>query len=395
MKLRLTIVLVLALSVTVLATVLFQKGGGQRPVAVTIGDQASDGALRREIGRLQVRLRDQPDDARSWSGLGVAYVEQARQSGDPTFYPKAEKALSRSLRLAPDNADALAGQAALAAARHDFTGALALTERALKINPYDARALAVRVDALVELGRYDAAWTAVRAADARRPGIPIFTRYAYVLELRGDAAGARKVLGRALDSATDPYDISFVRYQLGDLSLNTGHPREALADFELALAADPQNLAALDGRARARQANGDAAGALADRESLVARAPLPGYVTALGELYDKNAQPGKATAQYSIVTAWSTLARANGVNPDLELSLFEADHGSPGLALRYARAEYARRPGSVHASDALAWALHATGDDRQALRYARAAARTGYRNAQFEAHLRVIEGAAK
>jgi Flp pilus assembly protein TadD len=41
--------------------------------------------------------------------------------------------------------------------------------------------------------------------------------------------------------------------------------------------------------------------------------------------------------------------------------------------------------------DALAWALHVNGRDREALGYARLAARTGYRNALFRYHRGMIE----
>ncbi|GAA3225120.1 tetratricopeptide repeat protein [Actinocorallia longicatena] len=400
------IVLALVVAMTGGAAVVFRGDGERGRPAVAVEGDASGPGLRTAIGRLQDRLREQPKDDRAWAALGVGYVEEARQTGDPTLYARAEEALDRSLALKGDNAGAFAGRAALAAARHDFGGALRSADQALAINPYEARGLAVRVDALVELGRLDDAWKAVQEADSRKPGIPIFTRYAYVLELRGKPAKAREVLGRALESATDPADLSFVRYQLGDLALNTGRPRDALTLFGDALRDDPQNLAALDGRARARQATGDVGGALADREALAGRAPLPGYVTALGELYDARGLPDKARAQYGIVRTWSALARANGVDPDLELALFEADHGDPATALRTARAEWRARCGppppagripvcSLHVSDALGWALHATGDDREALRYARAATATGYHPPSFTHHLETIKAALK
>ena len=46
-----------------------------------------------------------PDDEGSWANLGLAYVEQARVTGNPTFYVQAEKAIDRSLEvLSYDNA---------------------------------------------------------------------------------------------------------------------------------------------------------------------------------------------------------------------------------------------------------------------------------------------------
>ncbi len=47
----------------------------------------------------------------------------------------------------------------------------------------------------------------------------------------------------------------------------------------------------------------------------------------------------------------------------------------------------------MHTADALAWALHVSGRDAEALPYARRATATGYRNAAFLHHLGVIEHA--
>jgi tetratricopeptide (TPR) repeat protein len=137
-------------------------------------------------------------------------------------------------------------------------------------------------------------------------------------------------------------------------------------------------------------ARGDLAGATRERESMVSRLPLPAYLTALGELYEAQRRPERARQQYSVVDASIRIAQANGVTTDLETALFAADHGDPATALRAARAERARRD-SVQVDDALAWALHSGGRDREALEQARRAARTGYRNALFLYHRGMIE----
>ncbi|MFJ8200327.1 tetratricopeptide repeat protein [Streptomyces sp. NPDC096152] len=353
------------------------------------------GGLDASVLSLQAHLRGQPRDHDGWATLGLAYVEQARTKGDPARYPRAEQALARSLELAPGNDRALAGRAALAAARHDFKDALAYADRALRQNPYSERALSSRIDALVELGRYGEAARAADTADARRPGIPVFTRYAYVRELRGDVTTARRVLTQALDSATSPGDVAYVATQLGQLAWNQGDYRTALRQYARALAADDACLPALEGRARARAASGDRAGALKDMEAVVARYPLPGPLVALGELYEARGAAGdrkRARAQYALVDAWIALARAGGVNADLDTALAAADHGDARAALRAARAEWARRH-TVHTADALAWALHVNGRDQEALPYARQAAAIGYRNAAFLYHRGMIERA--
>ncbi|MFI0544779.1 tetratricopeptide repeat protein [Streptomyces sp. WSLK1-3] len=360
--------------------------------AVSPGLMAS-GDLDAGIRAIQAHLRDQPKDFGSWATLGLAYVEQARTKGDPSRYPQAEQALKRSLELAPDNEQALSGRAALAAARHEFKSALSYADRVLKENPYSERALSSRIDALVELGRYAEASKAADLADERRPGIPVFTRYAYVHELRGDVRTARTVLERALSTATTPGDIAYVASALGQLAWNQGDYDTALTDYARALAADDAYLPALEGRARAQAASGDRAAAIKGMEAVVARYPLPGPLVALGELYEDRGADGdkaKAQDQYALVDAWTALARANGVNADLDTALAAADHGDKAAALRAARAEWARRH-TVHTADALAWALHVNGRDREALPYARQATATGYRNASFLYHRGIIE----
>jgi tetratricopeptide (TPR) repeat protein len=369
------------------------RRSGQAPVEADGVGRLSAASLPAAIARLQRHLRAQPRDAAGWATLGLADVEQARLSADPTYYTKAAGVLDRSLRLSPTGNDAaLAGLGALAAARHDFAAALGFADRALAVNPYSMRAHAVRIDALVELGRYPEAMAAARRADATRPGIPIFTRIAYVLELSGRTAEARRVLERAMESASDPGDVAYVATQLGELAWNRGDYRTAERHFVTALRADPAYLPALDGRARVRAALGDLNGATRDHERVASRLPLPAYLTALGDLYQARGRPDKAREQYGVVDAWVRIARANGVTTDLETALFEADHGDHAAALRAARAERARRA-SVHVEDALAWALHVNGLDREALTHARQAARTGYRNALFLYHRGVIERA--
>ncbi|WP_234337765.1 tetratricopeptide repeat protein [Streptomyces sp. NRRL WC-3725] len=365
------------------------------PVSVGAVDPGvlDGGDLDASVAALQTHLRAQPKDAGGWATLGLAYVEQARTKGDPSRYPRAEQALRRSLSLVPDGDQALAGRAALAAARHDFKDALTFADAALRRNPYSERALSSRIDALVELGRYADAAEAARTADARKPGVPVFTRYAYVHELRGDVTTARRVLTQALSAAGSPGDTAYVAAQLGQLAWNQGDYTAALSFYARALAADDGYLPALEGRARARAASGDRAGAITDMETVVARSPLPGPLVELGELYEARGAAGdraRARRQYALVDAWTALARANGVNADLDTALAAADHGDKRAALRAARAEWARRH-TVHTADALAWALHVGGRDAEALPYARRATATGYRSAAFRYHRGLIE----
>ena len=115
-------------------------------------------------------------------------------------------------------------------------------------------------------------------------------------------------------------------------------------------------------------------------------------MSALGDLYATTGRDELAAQQYAVVEATRQLQQANGVNVDLEVALFDADHGDPAGALQAARAEWARRQ-SVHVADAYAWALFANGEFAQAARLSHRALELGTRNAAFLFHAGMIERA--
>ena len=92
--------------------------------------------------------------------------------------------------------------------------------------------------------------------------------------------------------------------------------------------------------------------------------------------------------------ATQRLFAAEGADVDLELALFEADHGTPATALGYAEKAYADRPDAVLVQDAYAWALHRAGRSAEALPVAKAALRLGTRLPVLQYHLGAIAAAA-
>ena len=88
----------------------------------------------------------------------------------------------------------------------------------------------------------------------------------------------------------------------------------------------------------------------------------------------------KAEGQYELVQSMDKLLRANGVNTDLEIALFYADHDMDlKTSLEKARAAYDARP-SIHAADALAWTLYKTGNYKEAQKYSSEALKLGTRD---------------
>jgi tetratricopeptide (TPR) repeat protein len=364
---------------------------GSRPASPAPGAASTQESLVATIALARNRLRAFPADQQSWTELGSAYLHLAEITGDPTYFPRAEGALKRSLALDPaDNADAMTELGALANARLDFAQALGWARRAAAVTADAGSAYVVMTEALTRLGDYPAAAVAVRRMLQLQPSTTAFIRTAEYLEERGDNSSARGTLLRALASTVEPADLALCRYHLGQLTFNEGHPGAALRQYQLGLLADPDSDPLLAGRAKAEVALGRTAVALHDYATVTRRTAQPQYILENAELLVSLGRDEEAQQQLADFAAAQQRLTLNGVADDLLTAVQEADHGSATAAVRQAQAEWRRRKG-IPVADALGWALHRAGRDREAFGYATRANRVGRRNATYRYHLGMIE----
>jgi tetratricopeptide (TPR) repeat protein len=347
--------------------------------------------LTATITRAQERLARLPGDYDTWAVLGVAYVERARVSADPGYYPKAEGALSKSLELRPDgNAAAMAGMGALANARHEFAAARDWGRQSVAANPYHADSYAVLVDAYTQLGQADAATDAVQRLLDLRPGLPAYARASYDLEQRGRVADARTLMENALSAAVDAADVAFCRYHLGELAWNAGDLAGAQREYAAGSVADPTYLPLVEGRAKVAAARGELDAALAGYADLAARSPTPSYLLSYAELLTVAGRPAEAATQLSLVDAAQKLFAAGGGTDNLAGAALALARSQPAEALRLAEAEWQRRQ-HADVADLMAWTLHLSGRPADARPYALKAGAPGARNASYAYHLGAIE----
>ena len=372
-----------------------ERSGGGVPGSAAAGT-ASPGAgdpLTVSIAKAQRTLATSPSDWQTWAVLGAAYVEQARLSADPSYYPKAEGALRTSLGLHPqDNFQALTGMGALANARHEFAKAADYARRAEVINPASPGTFGVLTDALVQLGDYGGATAAVQTMLNLDPGVSSLTRASYDRELHGLTDAAAALLQRALMSTSTASDIAFCRTYLGQLAFTTGNLDEAAAQYRGGLAAVPGDPGLLYGQAQVDAARGNTDAAIAGYQQVVNVRPLPQYLVEYGELLESLGRATAAQTQYTLFATSQKLFAANGVQDNLTAALLDANRGDASGAVRNGEAEWAARH-NIDAADALAWALHSAGRDAEALPYAQQATALGTKNASFLYHRGVIEAA--
>lgn len=323
-----------------------------------------------QIQTLQDRLRLNPEDWQAYSQLGLAYLQKARETGDPAYYQKTEGALVKALSFQPDDYASISARGALALARHEFLTALEWGVRAVKINPDRSYAYGVMADAQIELGRYAEAVETLQTMIDLRPDMSSYSRVSYVRELHGDTEGALQMMQLAVDSGVpNAENTAWVRTQLANLYFNNGDLERAEMEYQRTLQDRPDYVYAIAGLGRLRAGQGKMDEAIKLLTHAVAIMPMPEFVITLGDLYQAAAQQEAAEGQYKLVGAIEKLYRANGVDMDMEIALFHADHDQQlNETVPLARQAYANRP-SIHAADVLAWALYKTGKYDEAQKY--------------------------
>ena len=361
------------------------------PVSSLTGDAT-------RVSELQHRLQLQPANPRLEGDLGIAYLQRARETNDPSYYVKASTLLDRSLKRDPAGVDATIGAGSLALSYHDFREALRLGRRALALSHgFSPPALAMIGDASVELGRYDQGFAAFSRLGHLRPGLVAYARLSYARELQGDVARATRLMRRAVEAGSGaPENTQWTRVQLATLLLKSGHTRAAAKQFRHALALLPNYARAEAGLGAVAVARGDLAQAERWYDRAASHLPLPDIVAQLGDVRQARGNHAGAKEAYDLVGVENALFTRAGGNSALETALFDASH--PGamprsVVVALARKALAFRP-SVYGHDALAWALHSAGKCRQALPEAKLANRLGTVDPQLSWHLGAIAACA-
>jgi tetratricopeptide (TPR) repeat protein len=172
---------------------------------------------------LQDRVKEAPGDYAGYDGLGSAFLQKARETGDIAYYGLAEQTLKKALALAPQDfraADPLVHLALVYMGEHRFSDALAYAQKAIGTGSGNLAAFAIEGDAYTDMGDYDEAATAYNIVQClgRAISSPLALAYlsdsrmGYLCYLRGDSAEAIRLMKSAIAAA-----------------LQTNVPRENLA----------------------------------------------------------------------------------------------------------------------------------------------------------------------
>ena len=340
------------------------------------------------ITSFQEELVVNPDNSKLLTKLGAAYIQKARESNDPEFYSLAEDVLNRAIKKEPDNFLAMAELGSVYLSRHHFKEALELSQKALAINPFSAYTYGVIVDAQVELGMYDEAVQSVQKMVDTRPDLSSFSRVSYVRELKGDVQGAIDAMKAAVTAGSPVAEnTAWCRVQLGNLFYSKGDVETAEKIFGFVIKDFPDYIHGYGGMAKIKVNQKEYKEAIELYQKALEKYSLPEYVIALGDVYTLTGEKEKAEEQYQKVKFIITMFKEKGVDTDLELALFNADHNrNLKESLRDAEESLANGSQSIKVYHVLAWTNYKLGNYEEAEKNILQALRLGTKDPLMSYH---------
>jgi tetratricopeptide (TPR) repeat protein len=330
----------------------------------------------RQIHTLQDQVKNNPGDYAGYDGLGSAFFQKARETGDIAYYDFAEQTLKQALTLAPQDfraSDPLVHMALVYMGEHRFSDALAYTQKAIATGSGNLAAFAIEGDAYTDMGDYDEAIAAYNTVQSlgRATASPLAVAYmsdsrlAYLRYLRGDSTEAIRLMKNAIAAALQTNvpreNLAWLYFELGERYFQTGDLENAELSYQSGITADSNHYRSLAGLAKVRAAQGRLEESSQLYQRSIAIIPFPVYVAELGDVYKKLGRVQEAQQQYDLVEYIGHLSALNRVLANRELALFYADHGIKlPEALRLARKELEVRH-DIYTWDTLAWVLYRNG----------------------------------
>ena len=335
----------------------------------------------KQILTLQDHVKQAPGDYAGYDGLGSAFFQKARETGDIAYYDLAEQTLKKALDLAPPDfraADPLVHMALVYMGEHRFSDALAYAQKAIGTGSGNLAAFAIEGDAYTDMGDYDEATAAYSTVQSlgQATSSPLALAYmndsrmAYLRFVHGDSAEAirlmKSAIAAALQTNVPRENLAWLYFELGERYFQTGDLENADFSYQSAITADPHHYRSLAGLAKVRAAQGRLEESIQIYQRSIAIIPFPVYVAELGDVYTKAGRAHEAQQQYDLVEYIGHLSKLNQVLANRELAVFYADQGIKlPEALELARKELEIRH-DIYTWDTLAWVLYRNGRFQEA-----------------------------
>ena len=350
--------------------------------------------LEDEVRFWEARSERDAGDAISPTFAGEACLKLVRATALTEWETKAEAALRTALSRNPEHVPAMLALSSLCLRRHVFTEAMKWADEAVRLDPEQAAALAARGDVRLEVGRLAEARADYQRVLEKVPGLAAQSRLARLQFLEGHPTEAAAALEQALAEAPSgvrPETLAQVELQLGELRFRSGDYDRAAGLYQQARLHAPELPVVLDHQAELQAARGEAATARELFETLASRTRRPEYRQAVGDIL-KSAGEAEAARPWHEQALQGYLEAAEREDPryDHHLATFFSDvNRDAAAAVKWARRDFARRE-TAFTMDSLAWALHLNGEKAEARQLLDRALASGIQDAQLFFHAAII-----
>ncbi|WP_439879735.1 tetratricopeptide repeat protein [Pontibacter sp. MBLB2868] len=342
------------------------------------------------IEGLQYKLRKNSGDTHSKLLLAMAYMQEARVTGDhPYYYPAALELVNDVLdRKNIDPAiryEAIVAKASIQLSLHQFENALATGHEALKMNDKRAAVYGVLCDANVELGNYEEAIEMADKMVASRPDLMSYARISYLREIHGDMDGAIQAMQMSANAGYPGLEqTAWAKYNLGQLYERTGNLQMAEITYKQALLERPEYAFATAGLGRIKDKSGNTKEAIVLLKEAAGALPEFSFQEELAHLYKKTGQEREAEKTMEELLEGFEADQEAGHIVDLELAKVYLElNNDPDKAMAYAMKEYKRRPNNIDVCKVMASIFYAKKDFGRANTMLKKATRTQKQDASL------------
>ncbi len=382
-----------ALAVTAAAGVVAADGANGRSTAPEVATPSPSRIRDLDIAFYQGRVARDPLSARDFTQLANLYLQRARETADNEDLVRAEEIARHSLSLRRGrNDEAFGVLASSLLGQHRFVEALEVGQRLLTADSTSIAARGLVAETELELGRYDEARRLFGMLATYRADLGVAPRLARWEELRGHPEEARRLLRQARDVAARRHgmpreQIAWFQLRLGDLALRAGQLDEAERELNAGRRILPDDYRLLGATARLDAARHDWRGAADAGEHAVARALDPATLGLLHDVYVALGDTAKANEYYRAM-ALAVLHQPGPYHRAWSLFLLDHDREVPRVLANVEEELTTRR--DVYGYDLLAWALHKSGRDAEAMAPMERALALGTRDAMLYYHAGTI-----
>lgn len=334
-------------------------------------------------------------------------MQRSRETQEPALFLRAQSAFERATELDARDVDARVGLAWVFNTVHDFAQGRAWAEKALELDPHQARAHALLSDAAVELGDYDAGLEHCQAALDARPDLTTLSRAGHLVWMMGDARRGRMLMEKAIKAGgTAAENVAWCRAQLALMLWQEGALLPAVQQVEWARQAAPRNPLVLNAVGRIQTARGDFAAATAALRQSLEAAPSHDALALLVDVQRAAGQDAEAQATeqrllefhrqglHAHAATGEAPATVHAHGPgtgDAQLAAYWADHErQPAEAVCEAELAY-RTFKNVYTADTLAWCYYRAGRYEEARTVMKRARRWNTPDARLAFHAGMIE----